>query len=127
MTLGALVVFQPLSAHAAAKGSLTKHDRALLATAIANGDKTVTLLIAAQKGANSKVNSGIASLGGTVRYREDDIDYIRASVPTDKVQAAAQLAGVQSLALDEVIPLEDTDPGPNGAVDPTPQTPPSLS
>src|SRR6266545_4571078 len=114
------------AAQAANGGSkLSKHDRELLAEAIAQGKSTVTVLIAAKPGANKTVASGIASLGGTVRYRDDDVSYIRAIVPTGKVETAAGLSGVQSLGVDEVIPLDD--PRPAGAVNPTPQTPPSAS
>src|SRR5439155_6845368 len=76
-------------------------------------------------GANSTVASGIASLGGTVRYREDQIDYIRATIPSGKVAAAAALRGVQALDVDAVIPLPD--PRPDAQAAPTPQTPPSAS
>ena len=86
---------------------LSKHDRALLAEAIANGESTVTMLIASNPGSNRRVASGIQSLGGTVRYREDDIHYISAIVPVDKVEAVAALTGVQALDLNEIIPLED--------------------
>src|SRR5919106_2560172 len=115
----------PVFAQSGAGGGLSKHDRELLAEAIANGQSTVTLLIAAQRGANRRVAQGIANLGGTVRFREDEIDYIRAIVPVDKVDDAAALSGVQAVDLSEVIPLED--PRPDGAVNPTPQTPPSAS
>src|SRR5215216_6231377 len=114
------------AAQAASGGSkLSKHNRELLAEAVAQGKSTVTVLIAAKPGANKSVASGIASLGGTVRYRDDDVSYIRATVPTGKVEAAAALSGVQALNLDEIIPLDD--PRPAGAVNPTPQTPPSAS
>jgi hypothetical protein len=113
------------AAQAANGGSkLSKHDRELLAEAVAQGKPTVTILIAAKPGANRSVASGIASLGGTVRYRDDDVGYIRAVVPTGKVEAAAGLSGVQSLDLDEVIPLEDPRPGPSGAGFTNPQPPP---
>ena len=105
-------------------GGLSKHDRALLAEAIANGESTVTLLIASTPGSNNKVANGILKLGGTVRYREDDINYISAIVPTDKVGAAASLAGVQALDVNEVIPLED--PRPDGTVGVIPQPAPGA-
>lgn len=117
--------FSPAAAQTGNGGGLSKHDRELLAEAIANGQSTVTLLIAAQRGANKRVVQGIESLGGTVRYRDDDVDYIRAKVPIDKVDDAAILSGVQALDLDEIIPIED--PRPDGTVPPTPQTPPSAS
>jgi hypothetical protein len=106
-------------------GKLSKHNRELLADAVAQGKATVTLLIAAKPGANKTVATGIAGLGGTVRYRDDDVSYIRAIVPTGKVEAAAGLSGVQAVDLDEIIPLDD--PRPAGAVNPTPQTPPGAS
>ena len=74
-------------------------------------------------------STGLAGLGGKVQYREDDIDYIRATVPADKVEAAAALKGVQALEVDAVIPLPDPRPddGTDGQVVPTPQTPPSAA
>ncbi|HET7089603.1 MAG TPA: S8 family serine peptidase [Anaerolineae bacterium] len=101
---------------------LGKHDRELLAEARAQGETTVTLLIAALRGANRRVVQGIESLGGTVRFREDDIDYIRAIVPIDKVEAAARLSGVEAVDLNEIIPLED--PRPDGIAPIVPQPPP---
>jgi len=115
----------PAFAQSGSNKGLSKHDRELLAEAIANGQSTVTLVIAAQRGSNKGVVQGIQSLGGTVRFRDDDVDYIRAIVPIDKAEAAATLSGVQALNLDEIIPLDD--PRPDGAVNPTPQTPPSAS
>jgi subtilisin family serine protease len=126
LTLALAFLGHPAGAVAASGGSkLSKHNRELLAEARAQGKATVTVLIAAKPGANKTVASGIASLGGTARYRDDDVGYIRAVVPTSKVEAAAGLNGVQSLDVDEIIPLDD--PRPDGAVPPTPQTPPSAS
>ena len=111
-------------------GGLSKHDRALLAEAIANGESTVTLMIASTQGSNNKVANGIQKLGGTVRYREDEINYISAIVPTDKVEAVAALSGVLSLDLNEVIPLEDPRPdtgeGAEGVVGVIPQPAPGA-
>ena len=108
---------------------LSKEDHAQLAKAAAAGNKSVTVLIAAKPGANSTVATGVTGLGGKVLYREDQIDYIRANVPSGKVEAAAALKGVQSLDVDAVIPLPDPRPGddPDGDTVPTPQTAPSAS
>ncbi len=106
------------------KGQLSKHDRALIAEAKANGKSTITVLIAGQNGQNRTVANGIASLGGTVRFREDSISYIRAIVPIGQADAAAKLAGVQALDVDEIIPLED--PRPEGAQPVAPQPAPGV-
>ena len=104
----------PVSAQAGNGGGLSKYDRQLLAEAIANGESTVTLLIASTPGSNSKVASGIERLGGFVRHREDAINYVSAVVPIHAVEDVASLSGVQSLDLNEVIPLEDPRPDPEG-------------
>ena len=110
----ALSAVGPASAQSGNGGGLSKYDRQMLAEAIANGQSTVTLLIASNPGSNSKVASGIEKLGGVVRYREDAINYVSAVVPIDKVEAAARMSGVLSLDLDQVIPLEDPRPDPDG-------------
>ncbi|HEU0295931.1 MAG TPA: S8 family serine peptidase [Anaerolineales bacterium] len=126
----AFSAFSPASAQSGNGGGLSKHDRALLAEAIANGQSTVTLMIASTPGSNSKVANGIQKLGGTVRYREDDINYISAIVPTDKVETVATLSGVLSLDLNEIIPIEDPRPdlgeGAEGVVGIIPQPVPGA-
>jgi hypothetical protein len=100
----------------------SKHDRELLAKARAEGKTEVTLLIAATPGSNPGVAAGIARVSGKERYRDDDLHYIRATVPIALAESAAGLAGVQAAGLDEVIPLDD--PRPAGSQAPMPQTPP---
>ena len=56
----------PVSAQVGNGGGLSKYDRQLLAEAIANGESTVTLLIASTPGSNSKVANGVQRLGGFV-------------------------------------------------------------
>ncbi len=127
----ALSTVGPAFAQSGTGGGLSKHDRELLAEAIANGKSTVTLLIASQPGANRTVASGITRLGGTVRYREDTINYISAIVPVNKVDAAATLNGVMALDLNEIIPWEDPSPGVDEGIDGVaaviPQPPPGAS
>jgi subtilisin family serine protease len=103
---------------------LSKHDRELLAAARAEGQPTVSLLIAAKPGQNNSVASSIASLGGTVLYQENDIHYIRALVPIDQVEAVSQLNSVQDVDLNEILPLPD--PTPDGALPVIPQPPPGA-
>ena len=106
-------------------GGLSKHDRELLAQAIAEGKSTVVLIIASKGGANRDVVRGIEANGGSILNRDDSLGYVLARVATDKVQEIAALGGIQGLDLDEVIPLED--PRPAGQVAPTPQVPPSAA
>src|SRR5215217_3128225 len=106
-------------------GSLSKHDRELLAQAQLAGKDTVILIIASKSGANRDVVKGIEAQGGSILNRDDSLDYVLARVATAKVQSIAALAGIQSLDLDELIPFED--PRPEGSVNPTPQTPPSAA
>jgi subtilisin family serine protease len=107
----AFSVIGPVSAQSGSRRGLSKHERELLAQAIANGESTIIVLIASAPGSNSRVANGIQSLGGVVRYREDEINYVSAVVPVDKVEAAVMLNGVLALDLNEVIPLEDPRPG----------------
>jgi subtilisin family serine protease len=115
----------PTAGTAPAKQSqLGKHDRELLATARVNGSRTVTLLIAAVPGQNSTVTSALTALGAVISKADSDVSYIRAIVPIDKAQTAANLNGIVAADLDEVIPLDD--PSPQGAQPATPQTPPGA-
>src|SRR3954463_15335517 len=133
--LGALVasgvsapsVFAATSAKTgtAKQSQIGKHDRELLATAVANGQSTVTLLIAAAPGQNSTVISGLQALGATVSKADSDISYIRAVVTTGKVEAAANLAGIVAADLDEGVDLDQPEPA--GTQAPTPQIPPGSS
>ncbi|MGH9175314.1 MAG: S8 family serine peptidase, partial [Vicinamibacterales bacterium] len=106
------------------KSGLSKHDRELLAEARANGESSVTILIAANDGSNQAAVTDVERLGGTIEFRNDELGYVRASIPVDSVEDAAKLSSVEALDIDEVIPLDD--PRPDGAVVPTPQTPPGA-
>ena len=73
LVAAALIVAAVLPSGAGAaspRGALSKEDREQLAKAAANGDTTITVLIAAQKGANKTVAAGISALGRTVRDRK---------------------------------------------------------
>ena len=104
---------------------LSKHDRELLAQARVAGKKTVILIIASKGGANRDVVKGVEAQGGSILNRDDSLGYVLARVPTDKVETIAALDGIEGIDLDEIIPLED--PRPEGAVNPTPQTPPTAA
>src|SRR5436190_12794178 len=96
----AVILPASVSAEKPAGPVLAKEDRARLVQREVTGADNTTVLIAARKGANRAVVDGITKLGGTIQYRDDDVDYLRAAVPTAKVEAAAALAGVQGFELD---------------------------
>jgi subtilisin family serine protease len=114
----ALVLIAGAAAASNGKG-LSKEDKAALAQARVDGQSTVSLLIASKPGANSSVASAVEGLGGAIRYRDDQLDYLRARIAADKADAVAKLDGVQAANVDTIIPLDDPKPaaeGPN--VDP---------
>ncbi|MET8908871.1 S8 family serine peptidase [Micromonospora sp. NPDC004551] len=89
---------------------LGSHDHELLAQARAEGDKTVVLIIATDKGKAGAVAAELRKLGGTVAKQVDGVGYVRATVPTDAVLRAAKLPGVAALDLNESIPLPKPEP-----------------
>ncbi|MDG4803747.1 S8 family serine peptidase [Micromonospora sp. WMMD980] len=94
----------PKEAPAEALGS---HDAGLLADAQAQRKPAVTVIVATDKGKAGEVTAEIRKLGGTVTHRVDQVGYVLAQVPTDKVVKAAKLPGVSALDLNESITLPD--------------------
>ncbi|RZQ59239.1 S8 family serine peptidase [Amycolatopsis suaedae] len=120
---GALLAVPPTAAADPAPGGepdIGKHDEELLRQAEQAGKRTVKVLIATERGARAASDLGAA--GAEVEYRADDIGYVRAEVPVDKVKQLAALPGVHAVDVDENVPLPD--PRPQGEKPPTPQTPP---
>src|SRR3954462_3239073 len=76
---------------------LFKDDRGDIATARARGDTAVTVIIAAMPGASAQLAQTIHAMGGTIRFRDDQVDYIRARVPLDSVERLAHDVSVHSL------------------------------
>ncbi|PPK70210.1 S8 family serine peptidase [Actinokineospora auranticolor] len=102
--------------------SIGKHDLELLTKAEQAGEKTVTVIIATAEGDRAKHADDLAKAGAKVDFRDDNIGYVRAEVPVEKVRGIAKLPGVSALDLDENVPLDD--PRPAGVADPTPQPAP---
>lgn len=101
------------------------HDEQLLAKARVEGRATVTILVAAKGGAARQAEAAITSAGGTIRFRDAALGYIRADVPTANVAAVASNASVQAVDLDEVVPLPD--PAPEGAAAAVNRPPPDAT
>ena len=81
-----LLLPSPAPAQTARRPALFKDSRAELAQARARGEEDVLLVIAAMPGRNGEMADVVEELGGTVEYREDEVDYLRARVPLEKVE-----------------------------------------
>ncbi len=86
---------------------LGAQDRRILSEARAAGKKTVTTLVATDRGAAPAVARRLADLGGSVGYRNDKLGYVRAIVPVGAVERAATLRGVDSFDLNAAVALID--------------------
>jgi subtilisin family serine protease len=106
-------------------GKLSKEERAALNKARAEGKNSVIVMFATQPGQARAVVDGLQGLGATVSYRDDQLGYVRATVPLDKVQQAFGLPGLVAADIDSVIPLPD--PRPEGISPVEPQTPPGAA
>ena len=92
-----LIAAADVSAQAARRPFLFKDSRGELAQARARGEADVLLVIASMPGRNARVAGTIAQAGGTVQFRADDVDYLRARVPLDQVEALVANADVHSV------------------------------
>ncbi|MEU2441127.1 S8 family serine peptidase [Streptomyces rubradiris] len=119
---------EPSPAPAADPGVKSAHDKlgpddaALLAEAKADGDKSVTLMIATSPGKTEQVAGELDAVdGGLVGRTDDKLGYVRATVPTSRadsaIDAAVQLSSVRAVDLKQEIPLDD--PVPTGAKSPS--------
>ncbi|MFH8494519.1 S8 family serine peptidase [Streptomyces coeruleorubidus] len=98
-----------------AHDKLGSGDADLLAEAKADGDKTVTMMIATAPGQTEQVAGQLDAVkGGSVGRSDDKLGYVRATVPTSRadsaIAAAAKLSSVHGIDLREEIPLDDPTP-----------------
>ncbi|QTD98576.1 S8 family serine peptidase [Streptomyces cyanogenus] len=105
-----------------AHDKLGSDDAALLAEAKADGDKSVTMMIATSPGETEQVAGELDAVqGGLVGRTDDRLGYVRATVPTGRadsaIAAAAKLSSVRAIDLKQEIPLDD--PAPGGAKSPS--------
>ncbi|MFJ5266140.1 S8 family serine peptidase [Streptomyces sp. NPDC088387] len=98
-----------------AHDKLGSDDAELLADAKAEGDKTITLMVATAPGQTEQVAGQLDAVdGGLVGQTYDKLGYVRATVPTGRadaaIAAATKLSSVHGIDLREEIPLEDPRP-----------------
>ncbi|MPY88997.1 MAG: S8 family serine peptidase [Luteitalea sp.] len=86
-------------AASAARARFFKDSRQILALARAEGLEELTLVVAARPGANEVVAQRAAALGGMVRYRDDDVSYLRVKLPLDQVNTFAEHEQIESIAV----------------------------
>ncbi|MFC9507128.1 S8 family serine peptidase [Streptomyces sp. NPDC057002] len=103
-----------------APDKLGSDDADLLAEAKADGDKTVTMMIATAPGKTEQVAGQLDAVeGGTVGRADDKLGYVRATLPTSRadsaIAAAAKLSSVHGIDLREEIPLDDPTPSADAA------------
>ncbi|MFI8927621.1 S8 family serine peptidase [Streptomyces sp. NPDC053474] len=105
----------PAPAPKSAAAKLGAADAELLADAKADGDKTVTMMVATKPGATEQVAKQLDAVeGGSVGRTYDKLGYVRASVPTAKadaaIKAASKLTTVHGIDLRQEIELDDPKP-----------------
>jgi subtilisin family serine protease len=79
------------------RSKLRKYDREQLSAALVEGRERVMISIASSPGQNTKVAAYLESVGGRVRFREDEVDYVRAETPVQAVQQISQLDVIDAL------------------------------
>ncbi len=89
---------------------ITGPDRELLASAEAQGQQTITLLVMAKPGRGAAAATAIAAKGGTIRFQDNPLGYIRVVAPIGQAEAIAKLPDVQAVDVNELVPLPDPEP-----------------
>ncbi|MDN3022863.1 S8 family serine peptidase [Streptomyces sp. S.PB5] len=98
-----------------AHDKLGSDDADLLAEAKADGDKSISMMIATAPGQTEQVAKQLDAVdGGLVGRTFDKVGYVRATVPTAKadaaIAAAVKLSSVHGIDLRQEIPLDDPTP-----------------
>lgn len=92
-----MVAASTVSAQVPRRPLLFKDSRAELAQALALGESDVLLVIASMPGRNGQMAGAIEGLGGSVQYRDDEVDYLRARVPLDRIDELTSNPGLHSV------------------------------
>ncbi|MGH9893312.1 MAG: hypothetical protein ACREA0_15245, partial [bacterium] len=79
---------------------LLKHHRRILALALARGEREITLVVASHVGRNALVAQEVGRLGGRVRFRADEVDYLRVRLAVPQVETMARFEFVERLDID---------------------------
>jgi hypothetical protein len=101
---------------------LGKQDQELIADALKAGEKTVDVLVLAKPGQEQASVDQLEAAGAKIKYRADELGYVRAEVPTNNVAKFAKLSAVIALDLDRE--YDFGEPKPLGMDTPAPQPAP---
>ena len=104
---------------------LSRHDRELLSAAEAQNQSQITLLIVAKPGRGLAAANAVLAKGATIRYRDDQLGYLRVLAPVAQAENIAKLNDVLAVEVNEVVPLPD--PEPEGVVGIIPQAVPNAA
>lgn len=104
--LPALHQLRPESMQSTRAPRLFKDSRQLLAMARAQGRRDVTLVIASVAGRTADVAREATRLGGDIRFRGDEVGYLRVRLPIDRANQLAESANIEAAAAD----LDDSYP-----------------
>ncbi len=91
------VAAAPAAAQPERRPYLFKDARGELAQTRARGESEVVLVIASMPGRNARVAAAVEGMGGRVGFRADDVDYLRAWVPVERVEEVVGLGDVHSV------------------------------
>ena len=89
------------------RSKFLKRDREALAKAYAEGKTEIMLVIATAAGTNASVARQLTSWGARIRYRNDEVDYLRVVMPLAHVEQVSRLHNIESINVDTV-PLSTT-------------------
>ena len=78
---------------------LGSSDRQKLDKALAEGARTVTVMVVANTSQVAQAKKQVRDLGGSIRYAADKVGYFSAVLPTGSVDRAAKTTAVQALSL----------------------------
>ena len=76
---------------------LFKDARGELAQARARGESEVVLVMAAMPGRNARLAAAVEGMGGRIGFRFDEVDYLRAWVPVDRVEELVDHPDIHSV------------------------------
>ncbi len=105
----------PAAGAAELGAKLGDRDLRTLQAAEVKGKQTVTVLLAVTPGDTGKVSQAVERLDGSVGRAEEELGYVRATVPVDAVRGLAALGDVRAIDLNRTYRVPDPHVTLNGS------------